>query len=103
MDAELLARVETLERLAGNLTALETNVLALAPLRDPDRLALARACKAQGVSVEIFQRRVPSKDRAAKVRMVFRELKQSGPSVDRIARVTGYTARGVVANLSARD
>jgi hypothetical protein len=103
MDAELLARLEKLERLAGNLAALESDVRAMAPLRDPDRVALSRVCKAQGVSVEILQRRVPSKERAAKVRGVFRELKLIGLSVDRIARVTGYSSRGVVANLSVED
>jgi predicted phage gp36 major capsid-like protein len=89
----------TLVEMRKRIEAVETTLAALAPLQDSDRMELARVCQATGVSLKEIDRREASADRARKVNCVFRTLRERGWSFDRVAKATGYTARGVASNL----
>ena len=81
------------------LDALEAQANALAPLLESDRLEVARTCSEVGATADDIRSRSTSATRAEAVRRVFKALRCKGWPVDRIARATGYTARGVASNL----
>lgn len=81
------------------MAALEQKVAALAPLINSDRLEVARACQQVGATLADLEGRVASTARAQAVNRVFRVLRARGWSLDRIARATTYSTRGVASNL----
>ena len=85
--------------ISRRLTTLETQVAALAPLQDSDRLAVARVCQAVGATLSDLAGRSANDNRAKAVNQVFRALRQQGWSLDRISHATGYSTRGVASNL----
>jgi NADP-dependent 3-hydroxy acid dehydrogenase YdfG len=85
--------------LRTRIEAVETQLAALVPLQDSDRLVVARVCQATGVTLKEIDCRAASAGRARKVNRVFHALRQKEWSLDRIAKGTGYTARGVASNL----
>ena len=91
--------VFTVNKLLARLEAVETQVAALAPLRDSDRLEVARFCQATGIAIKDLDRRDASDHRARKMNRLFRALRQKGWSLDRVAKATGYSTRGVASNL----
>ena len=68
-------------------------------LRDSDRMEIARYCQATGIAIKELDRRDASDHRARKVNRLFRALRQKGWSLDRVAKATGYSTRGVASNL----
>lgn len=88
-----------LDQLRKRLAVIEADIAALAPLRDSDRLEVARVCQAAGIPLKEIDRRDASDGRARKISRVLLALRQKGWSLDRIARATGYSARGVASNL----
>ncbi len=99
LDAFARDGAKSLAQLRSRLEALEHQVAALAPLRDSDRLAVAQACKQAGATLADLQGRAASPVRAKAANRVMRILRDGGWSLDRIARATGYSARGVASNL----
>lgn len=89
----------TLTALQNRLEAVETQLAALAPMQNSDRMEIARFCQAAGIAIKDLDRRDASAHRAGKMARLFLELRQKGWSFDRIAKATGYTARGVASNL----
>ena len=89
----------TLVAFQKRIEAVETQLVALAPLKDSDRMEVARVCQATGITLADIDRRDASDSRARKVNRLFRALRQKGWSFDRIAKATGYSTRGVASNL----
>lgn len=89
----------TFGEMRKRLEAVETTLAALAPLRDSDRMEVARVSQAVGVTLKDIDRRDASDTRAQKANAVFSALRQKGWSIDRIAKATDYSTRGVAANL----
>ena len=85
--------------LRARVAALEHQTAALAPMLDSDRLEVARACQQAGVTLADLESRAASTARAQTVNRVFSALRQRGWSLDRIAKATGYSTRGVASNL----
>jgi hypothetical protein len=91
--------IHALTPLRARIDAIETTLVALAPLKDSDRMELARVCQAKCVTPKEIDCRAASAGRARKVNQVFQTLRQKGWSLDRIAKATGYSTRGVASNL----
>ena len=89
----------TLIAFQKHIEAVETQLAALAPLKDSDRMEIAHFCQANGIILKELDRRDASDDRARKVNRLFRALRQKSWSLDRIAKATGYSTRGVASNL----
>ncbi len=89
----------TLTAFQKRIEAVETQLAALAPLQDSDRMEIAHICQATGIPIKDLNRRDASDHRARKVNRIFHALRQKGWSFDRIAKATGYSTRGVASNL----
>jgi len=92
--------VATMEDVWRRLGSLEAEVAALTPLQDSDRIKVALICKAVGSTLADLDGRRATSDRAEAANRVFRALRDEGWSADRIGRATGYSTRGITANLS---
>lgn len=90
---------QLLAEMRKRIEAVETTLAALTPLQDSDRMEIARVCQATGVTLKEIDCRAASAGRARKVHRVFHTLRQKGWSLDRIAKATGYSTRGVASNL----
>jgi hypothetical protein len=62
-------------------------------------MEIARFCQATGITLKELDRRDASDGRARKMNRLFYALRQKGWSLDRIAKATSYSARGVASNL----
>jgi hypothetical protein len=89
----------TFVEMGKRIEAVETQLAALAPMQDSDRMEIARFCQATGIAIKDLDRRDASDHRARKVNRIFHALRQKGWSFDRIAKATGYSTRGVASNL----
>ena len=89
----------TVAALQKRIEAVETQLAALAPLQDSDRMEIARFCQTAEFTLKELNRRDTNAVRAIKVNELFRSLRQKGWSLDRIAKATGYSTRGVASNL----
>ena len=99
LDAFVLDMRKALVQLRERIDALERQTAALAPLLDSDRLEVARVCQKIGVALKDLHGRVATEERAQAANHVFKALRQSEWSFDRIGRATGYSARGIASNL----
>jgi hypothetical protein len=89
----------TFTALQKRIEAVETQLAALAPLQDSDRMEIARYCQSTGIAIKDLDRRDASDQRARRMNRLFRALRQKSWSLDRIAKATGYSTRGVASNL----
>ena len=87
------------KQLRERVQTLEHQAAALSPLLDTDRLEVARVCQQAGVMLKDLEGRAASEARARAANRVFTALRQRGWSLDRIAKATGYSTRGVASNL----
>lgn len=86
-------------QLTTRVKSMEARLDALNAVMPPDIQTVARTCQALGLSLESLRQRQAKTVHATKVNLLFNQLRKQGWSADRIARATGYTSRGVVANL----
>ena len=91
--------IHTFTAFQKRIEAVETQLAALTPMQDSDRMEVARVCQAQAVSLKEIDCRAASAGRARKVNRIFHALRQKSWSLDRIAKATGYSTRGVASNL----
>jgi hypothetical protein len=91
--------IHTMTAFQTRIEAIETQLAALAPMQDSDRMEVVRICQATGVTIKDLDARDASDGRARKVNRIFHALRQKGWSFDRIAKATGYSTRGVASNL----
>jgi hypothetical protein len=91
--------IHTLTAFQKRIEAVETQLAALAPMQDSDRMEVVCICQATGITIKELDRRDASDHRARKVNRIFHALRQKGWSFDRIAKATGYSTRGVASNL----
>jgi hypothetical protein len=89
----------TFVEMGKRIEAVETQLAALAPMQDSDRMEVVRICQATGTTLKDLDRRDASDHRARKMNRIFHALRQKSWSLDRIAKATGYSTRGVASNL----
>ena len=89
----------TFDEMRKRIEAVETQLAALAPMQDSDRMEVVHICQATGITIKELDRRDASDQRARKANRIFHALRQKGWSFDRVAKATGYSTRGVASNL----